>query len=346
MKSVFSIVIPGFNRPEPLRYTLRSAADAARRIAPAACEIILVDDGSTPPLAAQLAGFDPGHSVIHLRQENQGSIVARLAGLAAARGEFIVFLDSDDLVHPDKLRLHREALTDGADLSHDDTAIATLRSDSSASFAPGAVIAHRDDPAELLLIVQPLPHSPVYRRAWLLAALASPVVPPDRRMDSAGDVWLYYNLAPTPGRAVKVPAALTAIGSHEESRYSQHWEKLGVASLLLAESFMARCPATPATHNVRRLVGECAFNSWRRLPRDYPAPYLNRVLAVWRSAPRGGAAALGGPLFQLLSRLLGPATAGWILRRRNGTYAACRTLDVPAFSQLLAAMPPSPLLPS
>ena len=343
MNPVFSIVIPGFNRPGPLRYTLRSAAEAAARLARGETEILLVDDGSTPPLAEQLAGFDPGHPVVHLRQPNQGSIVARQTGLAAAKGEFVLFLDSDDLIHPDKLHLHRDTLAaTGADLSHDDVAEATLGPDASATFRPGREVAHEDDAARLLLLVQPLPHAPVYRRAWLCAALATLIVPPERRMDASGDVWLYYNLAAHPGRAAKVRAPLTAIGPHEETRYSQHWEKLGAASLLLAEAFMARCPANEATRGVRRLVGECAFNGWRRLPRDYPAAYLARVLAVWRAAPRGPLSALGGPLFQALARVLGPIAAGRLLRLRNDAYAASRTLDADAFDRLLASLPPAP----
>lgn len=346
MSRVFSIVIPGFNRVGPLKHTLRSAADAASRMPAGSVEIILVDDGSTPPLAEQLAGFDPGHPVTHLRQINQGSIIARLTGLFAATGDFVLFLDSDDLIHPDKLRLHHDALTDtGADLTHDDVADAKLMPDGPPVYTAGSIVDHDDNPARLLLLIQPLPHAPVYRRTWLLQALAKPIVPPDRRMDPSGDVWLYYNLSVQPGRAAKVGAHLTAIGPHEESRYSQHWEKLGAASLLLAESFIHLCPETPATSHARQLVGECAFASWRRLPRDYPPDYLSRLLAVWRASPCGPASALGGPLFSRMSRLIGPVGAGRLLRLRNGNYASCRTLDADGFARLITSLPNPPSKP-
>lgn len=65
-------------------------------------ELIVVDDGSTDGTAAVAAAF--GEPVRVIRQENRGAAGARNTGLAAARGAFIGFLDSDDLWvagHPD-----------------------------------------------------------------------------------------------------------------------------------------------------------------------------------------------------------------------------------------------------
>jgi len=334
-----SIVIPAFNRVEPLRFTLRSAAAAARAV-DGGVEILLVDDGSTPPLAEQLAGFDSRAAITHLRQPNSGSIVARLTGLAAARGEFVLFLDSDDLIHPDKLKLNLAALRQSqADISHDDRALAELESDYSATYRPGPAVSHAIEPAEFFFRVQPLPHGPVYRRDYLQRHLASPIVPTDRRMDSVGDIWLYYNLAPFPARIVKVDAPLSAIGPHEEDRFSRHWEKLGVAALLVAEAFMARCPRTPETLRAREVAGEVAFDSWRRLPRDYHRGYDTRLLGIWRGAPKRPGARLGGNGFNTVARVIGPVTAGRLLRQlRGGSYAACRTLTDEQYAEALAGI--------
>lgn len=65
-------------------------------------EILLVDDGSTDGSGAicdQYAGRDDRVRVVH--QENQGPSVARNAGLNCAKGEYIAFVDSDDVVLPD-----------------------------------------------------------------------------------------------------------------------------------------------------------------------------------------------------------------------------------------------------
>ncbi len=68
-------------------------------------EIIIVDDGSTDTTGAvadELARRNPGHiHVIH--QKNSGPAAARNAGMAAARGEYVAFLDADDQWLPDKL---------------------------------------------------------------------------------------------------------------------------------------------------------------------------------------------------------------------------------------------------
>ena len=64
-------------------------------------EVIVVDDGSTDDTAARLARF--GSRITLLRQEHLGPAVARNTGLRAAKGEYVGFLDSDDLWMPEKL---------------------------------------------------------------------------------------------------------------------------------------------------------------------------------------------------------------------------------------------------
>ena len=65
-------------------------------------EAILVDDGSTDESGAlcdALAAADPRFRVLH--QKNSGPSAARMAGLDAARGEGVAFIDSDDIIPPD-----------------------------------------------------------------------------------------------------------------------------------------------------------------------------------------------------------------------------------------------------
>lgn len=78
-------------------------------------EIILVDDGSpdeTPALCDRLAAEHPCIRVIH--KENGGLSSARNAGLAAAKGRYIWFVDSDDWIEAGALALLHQACEDGA----------------------------------------------------------------------------------------------------------------------------------------------------------------------------------------------------------------------------------------
>lgn len=103
-----STVIPVYNRAAMLREAVDSVlAQTWRPI-----EIIIVDDGSTddtPAVEAELCRRHPD-IVIVLRQAHAGPGVARQHGLEAARGEFIQFLDSDDLLLPEKFALQIEGL--------------------------------------------------------------------------------------------------------------------------------------------------------------------------------------------------------------------------------------------
>jgi glycosyltransferase involved in cell wall biosynthesis len=92
-----SVIIPVFNRERYLREALESARAQTRP----AEEIIVVDDGSTDDSAEVARSF--GGNVRCLTQANQGCGPARNSGIAAARGELIAFLDSDDLWLPTKL---------------------------------------------------------------------------------------------------------------------------------------------------------------------------------------------------------------------------------------------------
>jgi glycosyltransferase involved in cell wall biosynthesis len=332
------VVIPAFNRVEPLKYTLRSAARAAA-ILEGPVEVLLVDDGSNPSIETQMDGFDAGIGLTHLRQTNKGSIEGRLAGLRAATGDCILFLDSDDLVHPDKFRMQLSAMDQAkADISYADMAVATLGANYEvATFNAADLMADVNDPAGFFIGVQPAPHNPIYSRPYLIGALENPIVPATRQMDPSGDVWLFYNLAIQPAKIVKVRAPLSAPGPHQEDRFSRHWERLGVAALLVMERFMAECPKTDATLAARKQVGAAAFRTWRGLPRDFNDQFERRMLAIFQQAPRVPAIEFGTPKLARLARLLGPLNAGRLMRLlRSRPYSETRTLSDDEYGQLFS----------
>src|SRR5271157_6072795 len=68
-------------------------------------EVIVVDDGSTDGTLAVIRAFhDPRIRLVE--RSHEGPIFALNTGIAQAQGEFIAFLDGDDVWHPDKLAQH------------------------------------------------------------------------------------------------------------------------------------------------------------------------------------------------------------------------------------------------
>ena len=92
-----SVIIPTFNRGEWLREAIASVlAQTHPRL-----EVIVVDDGSRDHTAAVVCAF--GARLTYIRQDHAGVSAARNRGVAAAHGEFIAFLDSDDMWQPPKV---------------------------------------------------------------------------------------------------------------------------------------------------------------------------------------------------------------------------------------------------
>lgn len=92
-----SVVIPTYNRAHIVGEAIESVLSQTYENV----EVIVVDDGSTDNTFESLSPLIP--TIRLLRQENAGPSAARNRGIAAANGEFVAFLDSDDLWLPEKL---------------------------------------------------------------------------------------------------------------------------------------------------------------------------------------------------------------------------------------------------
>jgi glycosyltransferase involved in cell wall biosynthesis len=106
--ALVSVVIPTFNRANLLRECLNSVVVQTYR----PLEIIVADDGSTDHSDETVAEFreraevDSGLAMVYLPLPRGGAPKARNAGASRATGEFIQYVDSDDLIHRRKIELH------------------------------------------------------------------------------------------------------------------------------------------------------------------------------------------------------------------------------------------------
>lgn len=97
IRPTISVVIPCYNAEAFIEETIRSALNQTTPPG----EILVINDGSTDDSAAIAASISPKVRVIS--QENQGESVARNRGFEEAKGDWIAFLDADDLWEPTKL---------------------------------------------------------------------------------------------------------------------------------------------------------------------------------------------------------------------------------------------------
>jgi glycosyltransferase involved in cell wall biosynthesis len=101
---LFSVIIPTFNRAA----LLERALDSVWRQTFRDFEVIVVDDGSTDSTDLVLERF--ADRLVAVRQENAGPSAARNRGAALATGEYLAFLDSDDLWFPWTLATYAKAI--------------------------------------------------------------------------------------------------------------------------------------------------------------------------------------------------------------------------------------------
>lgn len=104
IKELVSIIIPTFNRSVFLQEAIQSCLSQTYR----PIECIVVDDGSSDNtreiVKEWVKNTTDSFTLRYIYQENAGSQIARNTGTKASTGEFIQYLDSDDLLYPDKIK--------------------------------------------------------------------------------------------------------------------------------------------------------------------------------------------------------------------------------------------------
>ncbi len=99
-----SLIITTYNYARYVERAIRSALDQS--LPSDRYEIIVINDASTDHTPAVLANYEDQVRVFNFEQ-NQGLAAARNFGIKKARGQFVVFLDADDYIHRDLLKVQK-----------------------------------------------------------------------------------------------------------------------------------------------------------------------------------------------------------------------------------------------
>jgi glycosyltransferase involved in cell wall biosynthesis len=301
-----SVIVPCYNAAAWLEATIASVrAQTWRRY-----EIILVDDGSkdgSGALADRLAG--PDLRVVH--QANSGQCAALNHGVRLAQGDYIEYLDADDLLAPDKLAIQIRRLQDLAPGWIASGAWARFSGDpATAVFEPEPV--WRDLAPVDWLITSWQGGGMMHGAAWLIPrAVVAAAGPWNEELSLINDLD-YFPRVLLQGKGVAFcPEARTYYRSGHSGNLSGLNSRRGWVSAFTATA-LARA-AILAVENSPRTRAACADNLQRLVHAAYPfAPDL--VAQGERNLAELGGSRLqpgGGRAFLLLSRLL-----GWKLARR------------------------------
>ena len=121
-ETLFSIIIPVYNRPEEISDLLSSL----EKQTDSGFETIIVEDGSTVDCRRQCGNFKGNSRLKYFHKENEGRSIARNYGMDRADGDYFIFVDSDCILPPSYIHDLRKALEKepsdcfgGPDAAHD-----------------------------------------------------------------------------------------------------------------------------------------------------------------------------------------------------------------------------------
>lgn len=255
MSTRVSVIIPAYNYA---RYLPR-CVDSVRRQTYAEWECIVVDDGSTddtPGVCRQLAAADA--RVLFVRQENRGLSAARNAGIARAIGEYVQFLDADDMLEPYKLEAQVRYLdaSPATDIVVGDAAY--FSDDEAKDLRPWPVDRSiKDSPLATLVADNPF----VVNAALIRHRLLDSVGLFDEALiaHEDWDLWLRCALAGCRFGVVSASGSRALVRQHAASMSAAR-EKMLKNAMLVRKRLAARLPQQLQALNAERLSEmQCAF---------------------------------------------------------------------------------------
>jgi teichuronic acid biosynthesis glycosyltransferase TuaG len=209
-----SVVIPTYQRLEACRRAISSALEQELP----ALEVLVCDDGSTDGTEEALEGWareEPRLHYLRLPRNFGAPAAARNLGTERARGDWVAFLDDDDVWLPGKLRVQGEAISSGA---YDLVACDATRSGGQPYF--GLERATEPDRAELLRHNPIITSTAVVRRSALIAGGGFTDSAVGMSIKGVEDYAAWLNLAYLGARILVLPDQLVLYEDTGEQRVS------------------------------------------------------------------------------------------------------------------------------
>jgi len=273
-----SVVIPTYNHAQ----FLPAAIESVRAQTYAPTEIIVVDDFSTDNTEEVVASYAP--YVTYIKSANKGIVAtSRNVGTRAARGEYIAFLDADDVWAPNKLELQLPHFADPAvvavasDLSYSG---ARRYSQSRRGAGPAG---YRDYRNLEIVNDNPVATSSVVMRRRDLDRVGGFDESPDFRFIEDWELWLRLTVDKSV-RVLQEPLVIYRIAAKERPRIPILTNRLKVIEKHLRLGNLTPADAAAAAASVHFAIGIAAF------PADAPTSRANFRAAARLAATRRVAA--------------------------------------------------------
>lgn len=277
-----SILVPCYNAERWIAATLDSAlAQTWPR-----CEIIVVDDGSRDGSLALARSYE-AKGVKVIAQSNAGAAAARNAAYRAAQGDFIQFLDADDLIAPDKIALQMGRLRTGPPGAIASCAWARFQNDPhEAVFRPEP--AWRDFPVAVDFLRLHFNEGwMMFPAAWLVPRMVAEAAGPwDTRLSLNDDGEYFCRVVVAASAILFCPEARSFYRSGMPTSLSWRKDAAAYRSLFLSielnTATLLRHADTPPTR-------EALANAWNKLAHEiYPTLPAETRRALQRSRDFGG----------------------------------------------------------
>lgn len=308
-----SVIIPTYNRAHLLIEAMDSVfAQTYRPI-----ELIVVDDGSTDNTKEMAEEWskrradDDRFELRYFRQENKGAPAARNLGLIESRGEYVQFLDSDDVLHPEKLHRQTEVLRQDSGIDFVWSQTAQFRN--APSFGGPTIAGRRVEKVWPDFVKKPcwLVHSGLYRRPACVRT-----GPWNESLARCQD-WDYGCRFLSGGpRRVHLKGVLSAARLHgaeqiRDLHHSRDGIRADIEAVRSVQGVLGARGLTTVT--VRDALAARYLKIARRAGRSGWADLWEEACAAAQNSGAGAACLLQLQVSERLSRHLGLRAASWIM---------------------------------